>query len=92
MPAKDLGTKHACYKCGSKFYDLGKPAPVCPKCGADQRESPVLKGSSPERKRTPAPPRPAIEPELDVEEVEVEEEVEEAAEEEAPAAEDDEAG
>jgi uncharacterized protein (TIGR02300 family) len=41
MPAKDLGTKHLCFKCSTKFYDLKKPDPVCPKCGADQRESPA---------------------------------------------------
>jgi uncharacterized protein (TIGR02300 family) len=43
MPAKDLGTKHVCYKCQTKFYDMKKPDPLCPKCGADQRESPALK-------------------------------------------------
>lgn len=39
--ARDLGTKHTCFKCQTKFYDLKKPAPVCPKCGTDQREMPV---------------------------------------------------
>ncbi len=29
----DLGKKHECETCGMKFYDLGKPEPVCPKCG-----------------------------------------------------------
>lgn len=43
MPAKDLGTKFVCYKCQTKFYDMKKPDPLCPKCGADQRESPALK-------------------------------------------------
>jgi uncharacterized protein (TIGR02300 family) len=43
MPAKDLGTKFLCFKCSTKFYDMKKPDPVCPKCGADQRESPALK-------------------------------------------------
>lgn len=38
MPAKDLGTKHVCFKCAAKFYDLKKPDPICPKCGADQRD------------------------------------------------------
>ena len=28
----DLGEKHNCPECGSKFYDLGKNPPVCPKC------------------------------------------------------------
>ena len=43
MPAKDLGSKHTCFKCSTKFYDMKKPVAVCPKCGADQRESPALK-------------------------------------------------
>jgi uncharacterized protein (TIGR02300 family) len=41
MPAKDLGTKHTCFKCSTKFYDMKKPDPVCPKCGSDQRDSPA---------------------------------------------------
>ncbi len=32
----DLGKRYKCYKCGTKFYDLNKPAPVCPSCGEDQ--------------------------------------------------------
>lgn len=52
MAAKDLGTKFTCFKCGAKFYDLKKPDPLCPKCGADQRESPALRApEKPERKR-----------------------------------------
>jgi len=35
----DLGKKYNCYSCHTKFYDLGKPVPLCPKCGADQREA-----------------------------------------------------
>lgn len=46
MPAKDLGNKHVCFKCSTKFYDLKKPDPLCPKCGADQRESPANKPAS----------------------------------------------
>ncbi len=95
MPAKDLGAKHACFKCGAKFYDLKKPEPLCPKCGADQRESPAQKAPPPAEKRTRAPVRPAVEPAAepaeDLElgpEAELEEEPDEAAEE--PAATDDE--
>ena len=39
MPELKLGTKHECYNCGTKFYDLGKSAALCPKCGADQKDS-----------------------------------------------------
>jgi uncharacterized protein (TIGR02300 family) len=46
MPAKDLGTKYVCFKCSTKFYDMKKPDPLCPKCGADQRDSPALKAPS----------------------------------------------
>jgi hypothetical protein len=45
-----LGEKYVCYSCGAKFYDLGKPEPRCPKCGADQREAPRQT-----KVRTPAP-------------------------------------
>lgn len=65
MAAKDLGTKHTCFKCGTKFYDLKKPVPVCPKCGADQRESPALK-PVPEKRRAAAA-RPVV-PAAEVEE------------------------
>lgn len=63
MAPKDLGNKHTCFKCQTKFYDLKKPAPVCPKCGADQRESPALKASPAEKRARAAPRRP--EPEVD---------------------------
>ena len=35
-----LGYKWSCFECGAKFYDLGKEEPICPKCGADQRDRP----------------------------------------------------
>jgi uncharacterized protein (TIGR02300 family) len=34
----ELGNKHECLSCSTKFYDLGKSELVCPKCGADQNE------------------------------------------------------
>lgn len=30
---KELGSKHTCGDCGTKFYDLGRHQPQCPKCG-----------------------------------------------------------
>ena len=54
MAAKDLGTKFNCFKCGARFYDLKKPEPVCPKCGADQRDMPTVRTADrAERKRAP---------------------------------------
>jgi uncharacterized protein (TIGR02300 family) len=89
MTAKDLGRKHVCWKCGTKFYDLKKAAPACPKCGADPRESPALKPSS-ERKVRPAPrPEPVEEVEL-AEEAELEKDLEEGFEEEVEEADDEE--
>jgi uncharacterized protein (TIGR02300 family) len=35
----ELGNKYECYSCGAKFYDLGKPQPICPKCGANQKDA-----------------------------------------------------
>ena len=39
MPEMKLGTKHECFNCGTKFYDLGKSEAHCPKCGADQKDA-----------------------------------------------------
>jgi len=47
-----LGTKWSCYGCGSKFYDMNAAEPLCPKCGADQRERPK------EEKLPEPPPEP----------------------------------
>lgn len=37
-PPEGLGTRYKCYKCGSKFYDLGRPEPLCPSCGINQND------------------------------------------------------
>jgi uncharacterized protein (TIGR02300 family) len=62
MPAKDLGNKFVCFKCSTKFYDLKKPDPRCPKCGADQRESPALKAPSESRRSRLAAVPKIVEP------------------------------
>lgn len=56
MPEFKLGSKYECYNCGTKFYDLGKPEALCPKCGADQRnavtaESPAVSQASRRRRK-----------------------------------------
>ncbi|MCU0701302.1 MAG: FYDLN acid domain-containing protein [Myxococcaceae bacterium] len=92
MPAKDFGTKFVCFKCSTKFYDMKKPDPICPKCGADQREAASTRASESRRSRLAAVPK-IIEPVEPVEggrEASDEEEVEdvEEAEEEVVADED----
>jgi len=86
MPAKDLGTKHLCFKCSTKFYDLKKPDPICPKCGADQREAAAVKPAEGRRSRLSAVPKiiapvEPIEPAAEEEE-DAEDEAEELAAEE----------
>jgi uncharacterized protein (TIGR02300 family) len=88
MPAKDLGTKFVCFKCSTKFYDLKKPDPICPKCGTDQREAAAVKPSEGRRSRLSAVPK-IIEPVEPAEAEESEEEKDEDAEEEVVAADDD---
>jgi len=85
MPAKDLGTKHTCFKCEAKFYDLKKPQVICPKCGADQRGAPVHKPAAAEKRPKAAAPEPAPEVEEPEETEEVFEELDEdAADEDEP--------
>ena len=39
MAELNLGAKFECYNCGTRFYDLGKPESLCPKCGANQKDA-----------------------------------------------------
>jgi uncharacterized protein (TIGR02300 family) len=84
MPAKDFGTKHVCAKCGTKFYDMKKPDPICPKCGTNQRN---VAPRPAERKSRLAQAAKIIEPidapEASTEDEEVEADEDEEAEEEA---------
>jgi len=50
-----LGTRFKCCKCGTKFYDMGRLQPLCPLCGADQREgvSKTLRKRKKWRRSTP---------------------------------------
>ncbi len=54
----ELGAKFTCFKCGCKFYDLQAPEPLCPRCGADQREdpNPDPRAAFMARLRRPSPP------------------------------------
>jgi len=35
----ELGTKHECFSCHAKFYDLGRSEAICPRCGANQKDA-----------------------------------------------------
>lgn len=64
----ELGKKYECAECGTKFYDLGKPEPICPKCGTNQRglqEPPKTAAPAP-RVRAAAPAPPVEPPEEDL--------------------------
>jgi hypothetical protein len=66
--ASKLGTKWSCFRCGAKFYDLNKPEPLCPKCGADQRQRPKVSPPptpAPEKRKQPRPMAPLLEDEDD---------------------------
>ena len=63
----DLGRKYTCYSCHTKFYDLGKAVPLCPKCGADQRDADEAPVYTAPRSRSRAavvePPPPPVDDE-----------------------------
>lgn len=61
--ARDLGSKFTCYNCGTRFYDLHKPEPVCPKCDTDQREGSARASPAAERRRPRLVEAAAPEPE-----------------------------
>src|SRR5207247_3849963 len=64
----ELGKKYTCYSCHTKFYDLGKPIPKCPKCGADQRDAEDAPAVTPSRsRRVVVVEEPVEEPELESE-------------------------
>lgn len=52
----DLGKKFECYSCGTKFYNLGKPEAICPKCGANQKDARADESPPP----PPRPPRRSV--------------------------------
>jgi uncharacterized protein (TIGR02300 family) len=89
-----VGSKRICVSCATRFYDLTRAPPVCPKCGTEQppevpRAAPIRRG--PVRHRMMKSPAPAARdadedaaPVLDTDEDEVD------ADEDAEAVEDDE--
>lgn len=86
-----LGKRYGCFECGQKFYDLNRPEPLCPKCGADQRNDPnpdprdaILakyrgKGSG-KREEELAEEEEEVDAEVDAEDDEIEDDEEEVEE------------
>jgi uncharacterized protein (TIGR02300 family) len=70
MAELNLGTKHECYNCGTRFYDLGKSEALCPKCGANQKdaernESPAVSQAARRKRKAEVVPK-ALEADDDV--------------------------
>ena len=57
IPHPKYGLKFECFECETRFYLMGKPEPVCPSCGVDQRERPKEA-----KKETTKTKRPAVRP------------------------------
>ncbi len=56
MAKPELGEKRRCLSCETKFYDLNKEPPVCPKCNA------VFELQTPEKPVPEAKPETKVEP------------------------------
>jgi uncharacterized protein (TIGR02300 family) len=54
----ELGNKHHCQQCGTKFFDLNKNPVICPKCGAVQQvvSSRTVRAAPPEKEEVEAEP------------------------------------
>lgn len=64
-----LGRKWNCFQCAASFYDLNRPEPLCPRCGADQRQRPKVTPSAaahpPAPRKQPRPMAPLLDDEDD---------------------------
>jgi uncharacterized protein (TIGR02300 family) len=73
MAKPELGTKRVCVACSTRFYDLTKIPPVCPKCGTEQpveQPRPRRTGGNVVEDRRPKKPVPA--PGMEEADIEVE--------------------
>jgi hypothetical protein len=57
---KTIGNRLQCQECGTKYYDLNRPAPVCPKCQTPYMpsERPKFKVQKPVEIEIEAPEEP----------------------------------
>ena len=69
MVKPEWGTKRACPKCGTRFYDLGKDSPVsCVECGTAWEPEPLLKSKQPMPFDAPKPVAEKVAPDSDLSE------------------------
>jgi uncharacterized protein (TIGR02300 family) len=54
----ELGNKHQCHHCSTKFFDLNKNPVICPKCGAVQQvtSARAVRAIVPEKEEVEAEP------------------------------------
>lgn len=79
MVKPEWGTKRACPKCGTRFYDLGKEDPVtCIECGVSWEPDPILKSKQPLPFDAPKPDKEAEKKDDDLaeEDLDIDEDVE----------------
>jgi uncharacterized protein (TIGR02300 family) len=70
MAKPELGAKHTCVSCGTRFFDLGKDPAICPKCATEQpAEQPRLKRQAPLPEETKKPVKAVV---VDPDDVDVE--------------------
>ncbi len=49
MAKPELGAKHQCLQCSTKFFDLNRDPIICPKCGATFQPAPIALSRTPPR-------------------------------------------
>jgi uncharacterized protein (TIGR02300 family) len=52
---EEWGNRFVCYSCGCKYYDLNRPEPLCPRCGADPKEVAAGSKATTRQSRASAP-------------------------------------
>jgi hypothetical protein len=49
----ELGSKHICEECETRFYDLGKKDATCPQCGSAVHEQEKVSAAKPSKPPVP---------------------------------------
>ena len=76
MAKLELGEKYSCQNCSTRFYDLCKSPPTCPKCGSEH-QPPLKRSQTISKKVKGAEKQRVVQPDnaedelIDVEDLEV---------------------